>query len=92
MSHSLVDLKPPVSFVRRQSLIKSSKSCRSLMHFGQVGEFNETPAMEVTAILVCRDLIRLAVDHCFRDVGKKSGIGFVGSVIRFPPVVWCSSQ
>ena len=43
-------------------------------------------------MLAGRHLIRLAIVHCFRNVVRKPGNSFVGSVIRFPPMAWCSSQ
>ena len=62
------------------------------MHFGRAGELSKPQRWRFTAVLACRDLIRLAIIHCFRDVVRKPGNGFVGSVIRFPSVGRCSAK
>ena len=43
-------------------------------------------------VLACRGLVRLTIVHCFRDVVKKRGNDFMGSVTRFRFMGWCSSR
>ena len=61
-----------------------------LLHFGEGGELSKPQRWRFTAVLACPDLIRLAIVHYFRDIARIPGNGFVGSVIRFRPVGWCS--